>query len=167
MARGPLITGCRCIFTQVGNNSKQLIRILFTTGALALALASCKSDFDCNGKLKGTHPLILRKCILGTWTMTGSGGGFSGQGLGDVSDRQIKFTITDSIYYFVKGQKVAGDKIAWVYELDRVREQNYIMQFHDVYGGSWAWGVDGIYSGQLVISENVVDGFTYYLTKQL
>jgi len=86
--------------------------------------------------------------------------------MGDVSNRQIKFTITDSIYYFVQGQKLVGDKIVWAYEQDVVREQNYIMKFHDVYGYSYAWGVDGISDSRLEIYENYVDGFTYYLKRQ-
>lgn len=138
------------------------IHAALKVAVLALLLANCNdSSFDCNGKLKGANPLNIRNCILGTWTMTGSSGGLSGQGMGDVSDRQIKFTITDSIYYIVHGQIQIAGKITWVYEKDIVNEQNYLMDF-----GSTRWGVDGIFAGELVIYENVSDGFTYYLKKQ-
>lgn len=144
------------------------VHALLKLSAIAFLLSICtkESSFDCTGKLKGVDPINIRSCIVGTWDMVGSSGGFTGQGL-DVTDRQVKFTSNDSIYYFIHGQKAVADKIVWVNEKDFLNEQAYLMKFKDVYGLFNYWGIDGIYSEKLTIYENGNDGFVFYLKKRL
>ncbi len=147
--------------------NKKAVFLSVMIGLFITAYGCKDSDplYSCDGVLYDRPLANIRACVVGTWQLHYRKGGLTGNWREDFTNISLTILPDDSVYYVDNDVQKAETIITWEGTTTIQGHSTYAITFKDNVGSPFFWVVEANLQDTLYLSDNIVDGWGYALTK--